>query len=313
MDGALILDKPAGMTSHDVVMAARRALGEKRIGHLGTLDPFATGVLVLLVGQATRLARYYRDRDKTYRGVIRFGYSTDTMDGTGRPLGEDRHPALDAEETRLAFAKLVGPSLQTPPIFSAKKIGGVPSYRLARKGQTAVLEPVAITIHAFDLLWLNGSRAGFTASVSSGTYIRALVHELGGRTGFGAHVEELRRTALGEFGEQSSVPLDQLARQPNPASLYISPWELLPEIPAATLDAEAAAKVANGRDVDLEITADRLRLFDPEGALMAVAERMANHWFHPVVVLGGARKAPAAVQADTAASSASVVRSAGSL
>src|SRR5262245_45645122 len=129
MDGALILDKPAGVTSHDVVAAARRALGERRIGHLGTLDPFATGVLALLVGRATRLARYYGNRDKTYQGVIRFGFNTDTMDGTGHALSEDCHPVLNDEEIRVAFAGLVGASVQRPPIFSAKKVGGVASYR----------------------------------------------------------------------------------------------------------------------------------------------------------------------------------------
>ena len=134
MDGALVLDKPAGMTSHDVVLTARRLLGEKRIGHLGTLDPFATGVLVLLVGQATRLARFYGAREKSYQGIIRFGFSTDTMDRTGRPLSDDCNPELKEAVLRNAFSEFVGPYIQRPPLFSAKKVAGVPAYRLARKG-----------------------------------------------------------------------------------------------------------------------------------------------------------------------------------
>jgi tRNA pseudouridine55 synthase len=310
MDGALILDKPAGMTSHDVVLAARRILGEKRIGHLGTLDPFATGVLVLVVGQATRLARYYGSRDKTYQGIIRFGFSTDTMDGTGRRIGEDRAPVLNKDETRLAFSQFLGPSLQRPPVFSAKKVGGVPAYRLARKGRVAELEPVAVTVHAFDLLWAESSRAGFTAKVSSGTYIRSLVHDLGERIGFGAHLEELRRTAVGEFGENDALTLKEFEEQRlRGASPLISLSQLLPEMPAITLDAGAAAMVVNGRDLELDTIADRVRLLGPEGSLIAVGERVFGSWFHPVVVLDSAGKALAAVPLEGSASS----RAAGSL
>jgi tRNA pseudouridine55 synthase len=193
--------------------------------------------------------------------------------------------------------------MQTPPAFSAKKVGGVPSYRLARKGQAAVLDPVAVTVHAFELLWVEGSRAGFTASVSSGTYIRALVHDLGERTGFGAHVEELRRTALGEFGEKAAPTLGQLEERPDRVSLLIPLSELLPEIAAITLDAEAAARVTNGRDLELNTTADRLRLFGPEGSLLTVAERMAGSWFHPLVVLGNPQRESAIARPEVAAPS----------
>src|SRR5688572_8344198 len=168
MDGALVIDKQAGMTSHDVVAVARRLLGERRIGHIGTLDPFATGVLVLLIGRATRLARFYVRREKTYRGRIRFGFATDTMDRTGQATGPDRLPVLDAAELRRLLSEFVGTYEQRPPAFSAKKVSGVPAYRLARRGRIVELATVPVTVHRLELLSVEGAFAYFEAQVSSG-------------------------------------------------------------------------------------------------------------------------------------------------
>src|ERR1041385_7432637 len=283
MDGAVILDKPAGITSHDAVAAARRILGERRIGHLGTLDPFATGVLVLLVGRATRLARFYRHREKAYQGIIRFGFSTDTMDSTGRALAEDRCPPLNEDDLRRDLSGFVGPLMQRPPNFSAKKIAGVPAYRLARKGQAPEIVPVPVTVHEFDLLWIEGSRAGFRARVSSGTYVRALVHDLGERTGLGAHLESLRRPALGEFSEKDSLTLEPLHEARESALIALS--KLLPDLPAIVLDDAAATMAVHGRRLVLDESAEHVRLFDPERVLIRIAESAGEHYYHPRVVL----------------------------
>ena len=210
MDGAVVLDKPEGITSHAAVLRARRLLSESRIGHLGTLDPFATGVLVLLAGNATRLARFYRDREKTYRGTIRFGYSTDSFDCTGSPTSPPQEPGLDAGELRRLFEEFVGTFDQQPPPLSAKKVGGVRAYRLARKGEEPRLSPVRVSIQELELLSVEGPLAVFRARVSSGTYIRSLAHDLGARMGVGAHLAELRRTAAGEFGENEASDFSQL-------------------------------------------------------------------------------------------------------
>jgi tRNA pseudouridine55 synthase len=303
MDGALVIDKPPGMTSHDVVLLARRLLGEKRIGHLGTLDPFATGVLVLLVGQATRLARFYGAREKSYRGIIRFGFTTDTMDRTGRSLADDCRPELSESKLRSAFSEFVGRYLQQPPSFSAKKVAGVPAYRLARKGQTADLAPVPVVVHTLDLLWIEGPRVGFEARVSSGTYIRSLVHDVGERMEVGANLEELRRSSVGEFREQDSLSVKRLQEAVQQrAQILIPMTELLPEIPPVSLDELEAARIAHGIDLELHADAERLRLFNPEGGLIAIAERITGNLYHPIVVLAGDQTgAPAVAAAKPAA------------
>lgn len=286
MDGALIVDKPAGMTSHDVVLAARRLLGEKKIGHLGTLDPFATGVLVLLIGRATRLARFYREREKTYQGVIRFGYATDTMDRTGSPLSEDTFPTLTEADLRPAFAGFLGPSMQRPPAFSAKKISGVPAYRLARKGISLELGAAPVVIHALQLLWVDGARAGFEATVSSGTYLRSLVNDLGERLKWGAHLAELRRTSIGEYSEQAALNLDEFKEKWERSEEVLVPThELLPELPRIDLNESEAKRAGHGVDLPLSLTADRVRLMNSQGRLIAIGERIAENLYHPIVVL----------------------------
>jgi tRNA pseudouridine55 synthase len=285
MDGAIILDKAAGSSSHAAVQAVRRLLSEPRIGHLGTLDPFATGVLVLLLGRATRLARFYRDREKTYQGAIRFGYSTDTYDCTGTPASPDLAPTLDADQMRRLFLDLTGTYLQQPPPISAKKVGGVPAYRLTRKGREPSLESVPVTVQGLELLSIDGSTACFRVRVSSGTYIRSLAHEMGKRMGTGAHLAQLRRTAAGEFAEAAAVPFKQLEERVLRGEIPLIPAEaLLPEFPALTPSPSAASSVSHGNDLTLQCSAKWVRLLDDSGKLQAVAERVADDLYHPVVV-----------------------------
>src|SRR5579862_1827351 len=187
-DGALVIDKPRGRTSHDVVDAVRRALGFRQVGHLGTLDPLATGILVLLLGRATRFAQFYSGRRKRYTSVFRFGYATDTYDADGTPLGPDTAPKLDRVEIERLTTTLTGRFLQMPPSFSAKKIHGHPAHELARKHQPVELKPVEVEVFEFRLLEVTGSTACFAVECGSGTYIRGLAHQMGIDMGCGAHM-----------------------------------------------------------------------------------------------------------------------------
>ena len=293
MDGAVILDKPKGVTSHDAVQAARRLLQEHRIGHLGTLDPFATGVLVLLLGTATRLARFYSGRDKSYQGIIRFGFATDTYDASGSPASPQTAPHLEEVSLRALFADFVGPRQQQPPPFSAKKVSGVRSYRLARKGKAVPLQPVPIVIHELELLSVAGCRATFRARVSSGTYLRSLAHELGQRMGCGAHLEELHRTAVGEFSETQAVTLEQLEDSLRQGRLRVVPPEdLLPEFPSLLLSPSESGSVSHGNSVLLASVGDQVKLLHPSGKLLAIASRGRGQEYHPIVVFPSSSSAP---------------------
>ncbi|MGC2606172.1 MAG: tRNA pseudouridine(55) synthase TruB, partial [Silvibacterium sp.] len=188
MNGLLILDKPAGMTSHDVVARVRRATGESSIGHLGTLDPMATGVLPLLLGKFTRLAQFYGAHEKAYTGTIRFGFSTDTYDAEGTPASAAVAPSLTLDAVRVAAAVFSGEVEQMPPPVSAKKIGGKPAYKIARAGGVPKLKTARITIAEFSILSLDGDVAGFAMRVSAGGYVRSVAHEMGQALGCGAHL-----------------------------------------------------------------------------------------------------------------------------
>ena len=211
INAALVLDKPAGLTSHDVVNRVRRVTGERSVGHLGTLDPIATGVLPLLLGRFTRLAQFFNDSRKVYEGEIRFGFATDTYDCQGEPGGpvSDLRPSL--EEIRHHLASLTGHIQQTPPAYSAKKIHGVPAYKLARQDKVVEMKPVTVDVYRFEIQSVREDRARFVAEVSAGTYIRALAHDLGQALGCGAHLTELRRTRSGEFDISQAVGLEELA------------------------------------------------------------------------------------------------------
>ena len=218
MNGVLIIDKSPGLTSHDVVHRVRRILGERSVGHLGTLDPMATGVLPLVIGNFTRLAQFYLSSEKTYEGTIRFGFSTDTYDAEGAPTSASMNASLNAslsrEKVEDVVGKFRGVISQTPPPYSAKKIKGVPAYKLARKQQEVRLEPVQIEIKEFEILSVDADRARFRARVASGTYMRSIAHDMGQTLGCGAHLESLRRTSVAEFTLAEAHTLEELAAAP---------------------------------------------------------------------------------------------------
>ena len=211
MNGVLIIDKPAGLTSHDVVGRARRILGQRSVGHLGTLDPMATGILPLVIGSFTRLAQFYLMSEKTYEGTIRFGFSTDTYDAEGDATSTPGVVSFSREELDKAADKFRGVISQTPPPFSAKKIKGVPAYKLARKQQDVRLDPVQVEIKELEILSTDGDRAHFRARVASGTYMRSVAHDMGQVFGCGAHLESLRRTSVAEFTLAEAHTLEELA------------------------------------------------------------------------------------------------------
>jgi tRNA pseudouridine55 synthase len=289
MNGILIIDKPAGLTSHDVVNRVRRILGEKSVGHLGTLDPMATGVLPLVVGHWTRLAQFYTGSEKTYEGVIRFGISTDTYDAEGEPTSSpgEKVPTLAAVQE--CARRFIGNIEQTPPPFSAKKIEGVPAYKKARKKQEVVLQPVQVEVKEFDILAVEDDRASFRAHVASGTYIRSIAHELGQGLGCGAHLAALRRTSVNEFTLADAHTLDHLhaaLQSGQGEEVYIHPRKLLPEMPSVTVTEEVVGHIRCGRSVNLpELSrAKRVKVFRDQRDLIAIATRIAGTLFHPGIV-----------------------------
>lgn len=302
MDAVLVIDKPAGHTSHDVVARVRRLLGERSVGHLGTLDPLATGVLPLVIGRYTRLAQFYGAAKKIYEGVIRLGFATDTHDADGEPLGPPEAIQVSLEQLREAAKAFMGEIEQQPPKFSAKKIDGVPAYKLARKDQEIELKKVRVHVYRFDVQDLQQDRAYFTAEVSAGTYVRSLAHELGQKLGIGAHLAELRRTASGEFTLAQAVTLERLAeirRQAGAhqerfeqlvAEISLHPRRILPELPAVTVNQETAGLIANGRAVNLPefSRARQVKVFLGPEELIAIASRIAGSLFQPKVVLRSA-------------------------
>jgi len=213
MNGVIIIDKPAGWTSHDVVNRMRRILQQRSVGHLGTLDPLATGVLPLVTGSLTRLAQFYTASEKTYEGVIRFGFATNTYDSDGEPISDPRPVTPSLEQLQKLAAGFLGIIEQVPPPFSAKKIHGVPAYKLARKQKEVVLKPVQVEIKEFVILAVEGDRARFRARVASGTYMRSVAHEMGQLLGSGAHLESLRRTAVAEFDITQAHSLEEIEEQ----------------------------------------------------------------------------------------------------
>ena len=285
------MDKPAGPTSHDVVARARRVFGIRAVGHTGTLDPFASGLLVLLLGRATRLARFVEAGPKTYRAVARLGMRTDTDDRTGAPVGEAVDPSgLDLAGVNAAVTALAGARLQRPPAFSAKKIAGERSYRLARRGRVVALTEVPVTVHRIALLDWRPPHATFRATVSAGTYLRALARDLGDSLGVGGHLVELRRETVGALRVEDAVPLDRLT----PDTSLLPLRTVLGDLPAVALDEVERAAVRHGRAVtdrwggaaaaaggDLSVAL----LADDEVVAVARAEAGV---LRPVVVLGDA-------------------------
>jgi tRNA pseudouridine55 synthase len=290
MNGLLIVDKPTGITSHDVVAIVRRATGERSVGHLGTLDPMATGVLPLLLGKYTRLAQFFSDADKHYTGVIRFGFATDTFDAEGTPASAPAPLTLTPGELRLLAAQFHGGLDQMPPVFSAKKINGVPAHKLARAGKDVPVKPARITIHSFTLDLLEDETASFSMHVSSGGYVRSVAHELGQLAGCGAHLASLRRTQAGAFTLAQAITVDQL-KSLTPAQIEAQlphPRTLLPVLPPVMVDDATAGRIRNGMQVNVPefSTAPLLKIFSGPRDLLAIARRVAGTLVQPIVVLG---------------------------
>jgi tRNA pseudouridine55 synthase len=291
MNGFLIVDKPGGMTSHDVVNRVRRMTGEQSVGHLGTLDPMATGVLPLLLGKWTRLSQFFGKLEKSYSGTIRFGFATDTYDAEGRQVGEHQPVTLDAEKLKRLVTKFIGEIQQMPPAFSAKKIGGKSAHSLARAGKTVELRAVPITVSRFDIVSVDQECAAFNITVSAGGYIRSLAHDLGQQLGCGAHLTSLRRTAAGPFTLDHALTLDRLAEiagAGNLAEHLPHPRTILPELPATTADAFTAGRIRNGATVNLPeySSAELVRIFEGRDQLLGIGKRIAGTLFQPMVVLG---------------------------
>jgi tRNA pseudouridine55 synthase len=280
------------MTSHDVVGILRRITGERSIGHLGTLDPMATGVLPLLLGKFTRLAQYFSSAEKSYSGTIRFGFATDTYDAEGQPSGPDFTPDLTLDQVRAAATRFEGEIEQMPPAYSAKKIAGTPAYKLAREGKPVELKAVTIHIHHFEIVSLDGAEAAFTMTISAGGYVRAVAHQLGQDLGCGAHLSSLRRTQAGVFTLSEAHSLDEL--QPLAGNvkaleqLCVHPRNLLPEMPSVTGDAMTLGRLRNGAQANLPefSQAPLVKVFDGQRELVGIARRIAGTLFQPVVVLG---------------------------
>jgi len=296
MNGVLILDKPARLTSHDVVNRVRRILGQRSVGHLGTLDPAATGVLPVVFGNLTRLAQFYSHSEKTYEGAIRFGFATDTYDADGEPTTpppeENKLVPIDVCELRALALQFQGIIRQMPPPFSAKKIGGVPAYKLARKKQEVVLQPVLVEIKEFEILSAAGDQATFRARVASGTYIRSVAHDMGQRLGCGAHLASLRRTAVAEFAigdAHTLAELESAMQQGTVDALFVHPRKLVPQLPSVTASEESAALIRSGRATNLpEMSkAPQIKVFYGQRDLIAIATRVAGTLFHPRVVFTG--------------------------
>lgn len=292
MDGVLIVNKPPGLTSHDVVARVRRIISEKSVGHLGTLDPMATGVLPLVLGRFTRLAQFYRDADKRYEGTVRFGVATNTYDAEGDPSGPEHPVDLTFEQVRDAAAEFVGKMEQLPPPFSARKVAGVRAYKLARKGGEVGLKPKEIEIKDLQIVAWDGDSAQFTSWVSSGTYLRSLAHDLGRKLGPGAHLAQLTRTAVREFNLDDAYTLEQMEEAASGGAmddLLIHPRLVLPEFPSVTVPIESAARLKNGGAVNLPefSTAPTVRVFAGQRELLAIARRIAGTLFQPRIVLCG--------------------------
>jgi tRNA pseudouridine55 synthase len=300
--GVFIIDKPAGWTSHDVVAALRRLVHTRQVGHFGTLDPFATGVLPLSVGKATRFAQFYLKSRKAYEGTIRFGHATDTYDATGELSSERVTPHLDPVAVERVFRDFTGRLIQTPPPFSAKRVGGVRAYELARQHKPVVLAPVDVEVYALELLSVEDDLVRFAVECSGGTYVRSLAHDIGQRLGCPAHLASLRRTAVAEFTENRAVTLAKLEESERRGELdtWRVPLEaLLPECPELVVRGREEMSVRHGHTFELAqaFRPDRwekagrapvmtvLKILSAERRLIAIARHVAGSVYHPDLVL----------------------------
>jgi tRNA pseudouridine55 synthase len=293
VDGVIVVDKPQGWTSHDVVNRMRRIAGTRRVGHLGTLDPLATGVLPLIIGRATRLAQFFTANDKRYDAVIRFGYSTNTYDRDGAVTSTTPDFSIDPGQFEQALDDFRGPLLQTPPPVSAKKVGGVPAYKLARKNIAVELKPVQVHVYSLDLIGFDGSIARIQFHCSAGTYVRSIAHELGQKLGCGGVLEALRRTASGDFTDEQSHTLEALQELAGAGRLneaLVPAARLLPQFPAELVETATAGQIRQGKDFRLSPFrpnpgARYVKAVTRDGELIAIGEARLPHLYHPILVL----------------------------
>ncbi|RRA47152.1 tRNA pseudouridine(55) synthase TruB [Acidipila sp. EB88] len=295
MNALLLVDKPGGMTSHDVVARVRRATGEKSVGHLGTLDPMATGLLPLLLGKWTRLAKFYGALAKTYTGVIRFGFATDTFDAEGQPAGTLVAPSVTLASMRAMAATFLGESEQMPPAYSAKKIGGKPAYAIARAGETPALRPARITVDEFVIESVEPLPDGtvdaiFLLRISAGGYVRSVAHAMGQQAGCGAHLAALRRVTAGPLRLEDAFTLAEIEARAAAGTLELKlchPRLLLPQIPNVTADASTLERIRHGNAVALPEFSDApvVKVFAGQQQLAAVVDRVAGVLFQPSIVL----------------------------
>lgn len=296
MNGLIVVDKPPGMTSHDVVAQMRRIAAERSIGHLGTLDPLATGVLPLVLGKYTRLARYFAKAEKSYSGAMRLGFATDTCDADGVPEGPDRWDRFSAGVTlgrvRAMAMRFRGDIEQAPPIFSAKKIAGRPAYELAREGRPVELKVESVHVSRFTIAGMEDAVVTFELTIGAGGYVRSIVRDLGEDLECGAHLVSLRRTRAGEFALEHARTLDSLKTLAGDAAALqgacIHPRLLLPEMPSVSIAGPELGRLRNGAQVNLpEFSSSPLvKVFEGRQELVAIARRVAGTLFQPEVVLG---------------------------
>jgi tRNA pseudouridine55 synthase len=293
LDGVIVVDKPEGWTSHDVVNRMRRIAKTKKVGHLGTLDPIATGVLPLVIERATRLAQFYTRSDKIYEGLVRFGWSTTSYDRAGEPTSDKVDVQLTAEELEPALEKFRGEFEQLPPAVSAKKVDGRRSYELARENIAVELKPVRIHVYELTLLELTGDLARLRAHCSGGTYMRSIAHDLGQLLGCGAHLQELRRLKSGEFELDSARTLEQLeslAAEERLVDAVVPAGKLLPGFPSVFVDDLTAAQIRHGRDFPAspfrsQPASRYVKAITRMGDLVAIGEVVLPNLYHPAVVL----------------------------
>lgn len=293
MNGVLVIDKPSGWTSHDVVNKVRRIAGTKKVGHLGTLDPSATGVLPLLLNRATRLAQFFGENEKEYVGVIRFGWATNTYDAEGDPLGDRTEVALRPSDLESALSGFRGTFQQIPPPVSAKKIDGKPAYVLARKNLPVDLKPVEVTVHELELLETGPDWVRIRVLATAGTYLRSIAHDAGIQLGCGAHLAGLQRTRSGPFVLAQAHTLEDLATMAGAGRLkdaLIPAAELLPEYPVEIVDRVTETQIRNGRDFRVSPFRSRaasryVKAVSSDGELVALGEPVMPNIYHPVLVL----------------------------
>jgi tRNA pseudouridine55 synthase len=293
VDGVIVVDKEEGWTSHDVVSKMRRIANTKKIGHLGTLDPIATGVLPLVIGRATRLAQFYTRSDKIYEALIRFGFATDTYDRAGSPTSPETQPRISAEDLERLLDSFRGEILQTPPPVSAKKVDGVRAYELVRRQMPVDLPPAPVQIYDLTLLHVRDSEARLRAHCSGGTYMRSIAHDLGQALGCGAHLHDLRRVSSAEFNPEQArtIPqLQKLASENRLEEALIPAARMLPDFPSIYVEPLSAGQIRQGRNFPVspfrvQQGTRYIKAVSGDGELIAIGEIVLPNLYHPAVVL----------------------------